>query len=189
VDILWHVLDVAFGVLLVAAIVYGIVVWLGPRRTTTGIASVAAVVAFFVLGWTQGNKLATVKLSEPVNWPLELRVIGAYPGVGDGACFDYIEPGLYVRPESGGDVTEDEVTEEQAARQNADVRACRAQAHRENRDYTKDWANWMSILLIGTAIVTGYDHWGHRKRAAQDADRERRERLLKPFSDETDLLE
>lgn len=155
-DIVWDILNGAFLALLALLAVVGARAWLRPI-TTTGILSVAAVVAFFVLGWTQGNKIGGWRWTEPVNWPLQIRLLADYPGVGDGACYPYIEPGFY-GPE------DEEITEEEAARQNVDARACRAEAHRSNRDHTKDWANWMAVLLLGTAGVAGYDHWGRRRR-------------------------
>ena len=170
VDLVWDLLDVALLALIAFLAFVGARAWLRPI-TTTGIVSVAAVVAFFVLGWTQGNKISDWRWTEPVNWPLQIRLLGEYPGVGDGACYSYIEPGIYGRPTPDGDFVEEEITEKQAARQNADVRACRAEAHRSNRDYTKDWANWMAILLLGTVTIAGYDHWGRRQRARDEEPR------------------
>ena len=162
-DVLWEILNGALLLFVVFLVVLGVRAWLRPV-TTSGIATVVAVVAFFVLGWTQGNKTGGFGLTEPVNWPLQIRLLSDYPGIGEGACYDYIEPGLYVSPGAPGDESvETEVTPEEARRQNAEVRACEARARRENRDYTKDWANWMSVLLIATAAIAGYDHWGRRK--------------------------
>jgi hypothetical protein len=138
VEYVWTVLGWALLAGLVLLVAGAIRLWLRPP-TTSGIISVAALVAFFVLGWTQGNKTGDARWTRPVNWPLQIRLLSAYPGIGEGACYDFIEPGVYVDPGGPGrDDTETEVTKEDAARQNRDVRECRARARRENRDYTKN---------------------------------------------------
>lgn len=163
--VIWRILDAAFLAALAAGLVFGIWMWLTSGRraspTTVRILAVAALVAYFVLGWTQGNKLTDVKLKEPVNWPLQLRIIGDYPGVGEGACWEpNAEPGFY-GPE------DEEVTPEEAAESNAHGRACIAAARRENRLYTKDWANWMSIVFLGTALLAIYYDWRQRRKPAR----------------------
>jgi hypothetical protein len=124
-----------------------------------------------ILGWTQGNLIGGFKLSEPVNWPLQLRIIEAVPGAGSGACFTPdVEPGVYGRRDYSGEVVEEEITPEEARESDARARACIADARRENRDYTKQWANWMSILLLAAAGIGIYDHqWRRRRHGSIDA--------------------
>jgi hypothetical protein len=162
IDALWEVLGWAFLGTVVLGVLVGVRVWLTPP-TPTGVVSVAGLVAFVVLGWTQGNRIAEHRWREPVNWPLQLRFLSEYPGVGDGACHGFIEPGLYASPGSRfEDPVEEEVTVEEAARHNASARACRARAVREGRDRTPGWAGWASILILGIVAIAGYDHWGRR---------------------------
>jgi hypothetical protein len=154
----------ALLLLVVGAMVAIVVWWLRPP-TRTGIAAVAAVAAFLLLGWTYGNRINGLRFTEPVSWPLHIPLVGALPAV-EGACSSYVEPGWYEEEiNDGRQIRTYEITEEEAARYNADVRACRADAHRTNRDETNAGANGVSVLLLVIAVVAGRDHLGRRRQA------------------------
>ena len=163
-SVVWEIVNLAFWAAVALGIATGVRAWIrssGDAAPTPQILAVAAVLAYFILGWTQGNKMADVRLAEPVNWPVELRIIGSIPGVGEGACWEPdAEPGFY-GPE------DEEVTEEEARESNEAALACIEGARRDNRDYTKQWANWMSVFLLGTAGVAIYhDRWRRRRQSS-----------------------
>lgn len=158
-----------FMTMVLVAIAYAIVKSIreGWKPSTGTLVAAAALLLYGVLGWTHGNKIGEVKLVEPLNWPLQLRILETIPGVdSEGACFEpNTEPGVFVDPGSRfEDPVEHEITPEDAARMNADARACIAEARRQNRDYTKLWANWMSALLLLTAGLAIYAN--HRRESA-----------------------
>jgi hypothetical protein len=53
------------------------------------------------------------------------------------------------------------------ARSRAEVRACIGDARRDNRDYTRERANWMSILLLAVAALAINDR-GRTRQAANE---------------------